>query len=226
MADGGRGEEKLRVLLVDDQHLMREGLRMLLEAEPGLSIVGEAENGAAAVRLYRELEPDVTLMDIRMPEMDGVEATRRITELDGSARILILTTFEEDDLVYQAIHAGANGYLLKDVTGANLAAAVRSVASGAGVLGPTVARKVIDVYTQTARPAPARAPVLGEPLSGREHAVLRLLAEGFSNKEIAAKLFLVEGTVRNHVSSILQKLDVRDRTQAALKARELGVLGT
>lgn len=226
MAEKGSSPGKLRVLLVDDQQLMREGLRMLLEAEPGLSVVGEAEDGTAAVRLFQELAPDVTLMDIRMPVMDGVSATRRITELDSSARILILTTFEEDELVYQALRAGANGYLLKDVTGANLAAAARSVASGAGVLGPTVARRVMEGYARGARPAQRPGPTLDEPLTGREHAVLRLLAEGFSNKEIAAKLFLVEGTVRNHVSSILQKLDVRDRTQAALKARELGVLGT
>jgi len=225
VAEGDSAEGKLRVLIVDDQQLMREGLRMLLEVEPGLCIVGEAEDGASAVRLYKELAPDVTLMDIRMPVMDGVEATRRIAELDAEAHILILTTFEEDELVYQAIRAGASGYLLKDVTGANLAAALRSVASGAGVLGPTVARKVMGAFARGAPATPPQAPALAEPLTGREHAVLRLLAEGLSNKEIAAKLFLVEGTVRNHVSSILQKLDARDRTQAALKARELGVLG-
>lgn len=198
---------------------------MLLEAETGISVAGEAEDGEEAVRLYEELEPDAALMDIRMPVMDGVEATRRIKEKDPEARILILTTFEEDELVYEAVRAGASGYLLKDVTGANLAAAVRSVASGAGVLGPTVARKVMDAFARSGQPRPSKQATLREPLTGREHAVLRLLSEGLSNKEIAAKLFLVEGTVRNHVSSILQKLDARDRTQAALKARELGVLG-
>lgn len=225
MVEDGSDAATLRVLLVDDQQLMREGLRMLLEAEPGLSIAGEAEDGGAAVRLYGELLPDVVLMDIRMPVTDGVEATRQIKAQFPEARILILTTFEEDALVHRAIRAGASGYLLKDVTGANLAAAVRSIASGAGVLGPTVARKVMDAFARSAAPTRALGEALAEPLTGREHAVLRLLAEGLSNKEIAAKLFLVEGTVRNHVSSILQKLDARDRTQAALKARELGVLG-
>jgi DNA-binding NarL/FixJ family response regulator len=226
MAESQSGRRPLRVLLVDDQKLMREGLRMLLEAEPALTVAAEAADGAQAVELYEELQPDVVLMDIRMPVMDGVEATRRIREGFPDAKVLVLTTFEEDELVYRSIRAGARGYLLKDVTGENLAAAIRSVASGAGVLAPSVARKVLDAFSNSEEPSPESNRAANEPLTGRERAVLRLLAEGFSNKEIAARLFLVEGTVRNHVSSILQKLDVRDRTQAALKARELGILGT
>jgi DNA-binding NarL/FixJ family response regulator len=225
MAESVSPAEGLRLLLVDDQRLICEGLRTLLEMEEGLSVVGEAADGAAAVESFEELSPDVVLMDIRMPVMDGVEATRRIRENHPDAKILVLTTFDEDELVYEAIRAGARGYLLKDVTGANLANAVRSVASGGAVLDPTVARKVMEAFNRLAQPARPRARAISEPLSGRERAVLRLLGQGMSNKEIAATLFLVEGTVKNHVSSILQKLGVRDRTQAVLKAREMGLLG-
>ncbi len=218
------GEPDLRLLLVDDQQLIREGLRTLLEMEKGFSIAGEAADGAAAVKAFEELGPDVVLMDVRMPRVDGVEATRRIRAAHPEARILVLTTFDEDELVFEAIRAGARGYLLKDVSGADLAAAIRNIAHGEAALQPSVARKVMDAFARMAQPAPASTERFVEPLSGRERAVLGLLARGLSNKEIASQLFLAEGTVKNHVSAILQKIGARDRTQAALKAKEMGLL--
>ena len=217
-------KDAIRVLLVDDQKLIREGLRTLLEMEEDIRIVGEAADGLAAVTAFEELSPDVVLMDIRMPRVDGVEATRRIRSREPDAKVLVLTTFDEDALVFEAVRVGARGYLLKDVSGADLAAAVRSVARGGAALQPAVARKVMDAFARLAEPGSAPARHLAEPLSVRERAVLGLLARGHSNKEIAEKLFLAEGTVKNHVSTILAKIDARDRTQAALKARELGLL--
>jgi DNA-binding NarL/FixJ family response regulator len=224
MPEPKRHPAVLRVLLVDDHQLMRDGLRTLLEMEAGISVVGEAADGAAAVTAFEKLVPDVVLMDIRMPVMDGVEATRRIRGKAPDAKILMLTTFDEDELVFEAVRAGARGYLLKDLSGAELAAAVRNVARGDAALQPAVARKVMDAFARLSQPAPGPSRHLVEPLSARERAVLGLLARGLSNKEIAERLFLAEGTVKNHVSTILQKIDARDRTQAALKARELGLL--
>ena len=214
----------VRTLLVDDQQLMREGLRTLLEMEPGISVVGEAVDGAAGIEAYEKLKPDVVLMDIRMPRMDGVESTRRIRSRDPEARILVLTTFDEDELIYEAVRAGARGYLLKDLSGAELAEAIRNVASGGAALQPSVARKVMDALARLARPAPSTAHTVVDKLSDREREVLVLVAQGYSNREIAERVFLAEGTVKNHVSTILQKVDARDRTQAAIKARELGLL--
>jgi DNA-binding NarL/FixJ family response regulator len=214
----------IRLLLVDDQQLIREGMRTLLEMEEGMRIVGEASDGAEAVEAFEELSPDVVLMDIRMPRMDGVEATRRIRAGHPEARVLVLTTFNEDALVFEAVRAGARGYLLKDVSGADLSAAIRSIAGGGAALQPSVALKVMDAFARMAQPTKAAAQSLVEPLSSRERAVLGLLAKGLSNKEIASRLYLAEGTVKNHVSAILQKIDARDRTQAALKAREMGLL--
>jgi DNA-binding NarL/FixJ family response regulator len=224
MHDPAESPSNLRVLLVDDQKLLREGLRTLLEMEEGITIAGEAADGAAAVQAFDELTPDVVLMDIRMPGMDGVEATRRIRGRSPDAKILILTTFDEDELVFEAVRVGARGYLLKDVSGGELAAAIRSVARGGAALQPSVARKVMEAFARLAEPGATMQRHLVEPLSGRERAVLGLLGRGLSNKEIAERLFLAEGTVKNHVSTILQKIDARDRTQAALKARELGLL--
>jgi DNA-binding NarL/FixJ family response regulator len=224
MAEKGAGKTTVSVLLVDDQQLMREGLRTLLELEKGMEILGEAADGAAAVAAFERLHPDVVLMDIRMPAMDGVEATRRIRATTPDARILVLTTFDEDELVYEAVRAGARGYLLKDVSGAELARAIREVASGGAALQPSVARKVMDAFARLAKPAPHPERHLAEPLSARERAVLGLVARGMSNKEIADRLFLAEGTVKNHVSTILQKIGARDRTQAALQARALGLI--
>jgi len=216
--------EPIRVLLVDDQKLMREGLRVLLELEPDLEVAGEAEDGQAALETYATLQPDVVLMDIRMPGMDGVEATWRLRERWPQARIIILTTFDDDEYVFEGLRAGALGYLLKDVSGQELAEAVRTVAAGGALIEPSVARKVLAEFARLAPPARPPEEGLPEPLSERERGVLRLLASGLSNREIATCLSLAEGTVKNYVTSILQKLGVRDRTQAAVRARELGMI--
>jgi DNA-binding NarL/FixJ family response regulator len=216
--------EPIRILLVDDQRLMREGLRILLELEPDLEIAGEAENGQAALEAYADLQPDVVLMDVRMPGMDGVEATWRLHERWPEARVIILTTFDDDEYVFEGLRAGAQGYLLKDVSGHDLAEAVRTVAAGGALIEPSVARKVVAEFARLARPARPAEAGLAEPLSEREGDILRLLAQGLSNREIATQLSLAEGTVKNYVTNVLQKLGTRDRTQAALRARELGLL--
>ena len=230
--------EPIRVLLVDDQKLMREGLRVLLELEPsgahsahsgaqsarGLVVVGEAGDGQAALEAYESLQPDVVLMDIRMPGMDGVEATWRLRERWPQARVIILTTFDDDEYVFEGLRAGALGYLLKDVSGTELAEAVRTVAAGGALVEPSVARKVLAEFARLAPPARSPEESLPEPLSEREREVLGLLARGLSNREIATHLSLAEGTVKNYVTGILQKLGVRDRTQAAVRARELGLI--
>lgn len=214
--------EPIRILLVDDQRLMRDGLRTLLELEPDLDVVGEASNGQEAVQIYVDLQPNVVLMDIRMPVMNGVEATERLCQDWPDAKIIILTTFDDDEYVFDGIRAGAKGYLLKDVSGVELATAVRAVAGGSALLGSAVAQRVLAQFAGLASAKPATA--LPEPLSDRELEILQLIAEGLSNPEIAARLFLAEGTVKNYVSNILQKTDTRDRTQAVLKAQSLGLL--
>ena len=216
--------EKIRLLLVDDQRLMRDGLRTLLELEPDLEVVGESENGEAALGAYHQLSPDVVLMDIRMPVMDGVEATRRLRESDPTAKVIILTTFDDNEYVFEGLRAGALGYLLKDVSGPELAEAIRTVAAGGSMIEPSVARKVVAEFARLAPPTETAKEELIEPLSEREIEILKLVAQGLTNKEIASKLYLAEGTVKNYVTSILQKIGARDRTQAALKARELGLL--
>jgi len=221
--------EPIRILIVDDQRLMREGLRTLLELESDLKVAGEAEDGQAALEQYEAIDPDVVLMDIRMPRLDGVEATRRLRQRWPEARVIILTTFDDDAYVFDGLRAGALGYMLKDVSGQELAEAVRTVAAGGALIEPSVARKVLAEFSRLAqpdRPAPTHPALdhLPEPLSEREQEVLRLLALGANNRQIAGKLFLAEGTVKNYVSTILDKLGVQDRTQAALRARELGLL--
>lgn len=216
--------DPIRVLLVDDQRLMREGLRILLELESNLEIVGEAEEGQGALAAYAALQPQVVLMDVRMPGMDGVEATRRLRGRWPEARVLILTTFDDDEYVFEGLRAGACGYLLKDVSGHDLAEAIRTVAAGGVLIEPSVARKVVAEF---ARLAPTHRPAgegLPEPLSEREQEILALLAQGLSNREIAERLVLAPGTVKNYVTTILQKLGARDRTRAALRAHELGLL--
>ena len=213
----------VRVLLVDDQKLMREGLRILLELEPNLEVAGEAADGQAAIESYSALQPDVVLMDIRMPGMDGVEATWRLRERWPQARVIILTTFDDDEYVFEGLRAGALGYLLKDVSGQELAEAVRTVAAGGALVEPSVARKVLAEFSRLAPPARSAGEGLPEPLTQREREVLQLLARGLRNREIAERLTLAEGTVKNHVTNILQKLGVRDRTQAAVRARDLGM---
>jgi len=214
----------IRLLIVDDQRLMREGLRTLLELEHGFEIVGEAANGQAALEAYAELKPDVVLMDIRMPGMDGVEATHRICARWPEARVIILTTFDDDANVFEGLRAGAVGYLLKDLSGRELADAVRTVYKGGALIEPTVAKRVMAEFARLHPPARAIDEGLPEPLSQRELDVLKLVAAGLSNREIGNKLGLSEGTVKNYVTNVLQKIGVRDRTQAALRGRELGLI--
>jgi len=214
----------IRLLLVDDQRLMRDGLRTLLELEGDLQVVGEAENGREALMLYEKYRPDVVLMDLRMPVMDGVEATRRLHQRWPDARVIILTTFDDDEYVFEGLRAGAMGYLLKAVSGEELAAAIRTVAAGGALIDPSVTRKVVAEFARLGQTRGSGSAKLVEPLSEREEEVLRLIANGYTNKEIAGRLFLAEGTVKNYVSSILGKIGARDRTQAALRARELGLL--
>lgn len=216
--------DKIRLLIVDDQRLMREGLRTLLELEHGFEIVGEAANGQAALDAYAELMPDVVLMDIRMPGMDGVEATRRLCTSWPETKVIILTTFDDDANVFEGLRAGAVGYLLKDLSGQELAIAVRTVHAGGALIEPTVAKRVMAEFARLHPPARTIDEGLPEPLTEREVAVLKLVSAGLSNREIGHKLGLSEGTVKNYVTSVLQKIGVRDRTQAALRGRELGLI--
>ena len=211
----------VRVLLVDDQALFREALSTLLEVRPEIEVVGEAGDGDAALRRTADLRPDVVLMDLHMPVLDGIAATRRLRVEHPDVRVLALTTFDDDEDVFAALRAGAVGYLLKDVSGDRLVEALLAAARGESVLQPSVAARVLARFAQLSDDAPHRAQPLVVPLSERELAVLRLLAEGGSNREIAGELFLAEGTVKNHVTNVLAKLGARDRTQAALRARAL-----
>ena len=210
----------VRVLIADDQQLIRDGFRMILATAPDIEIVGEASNGAEAVALARELRPDVVLMDIRMPELDGIEATRRILAQnhDPKTSVLILTTFDLDEYVYDALRAGASGFLLKDVPARQLVAAIRTVGEGDALLSPSITRRLIEEFSASRAPA-APAPELDE-LTPRELEVFRLLATGKTNGEIAAELIIGETTVKTHVTRILMKLGVRDRVQAVVLAYE------
>ena len=214
----------VRILLVDDQTLFREGLRTLLSVQPDFEVVGEAENGERGLSLAGRLKPQVILMDLRMPVMDGVTATHRLHELHPECRVIVLTTFDDDESVFDALRAGALGYLLKDAPSEKLFEAIRLAARGESFLQPSVAAKVVAEFTRLSARAPLQQQDLPEPLSERELEVLRLLASGATNKEIAARLVIAEGTVKNHVTNILSKLGVSDRTQAALKARELDLV--
>ena len=216
--------DPIRLLIVDDQRLMREGLRTLLELEGGFEIVGEEANGQAALEAYTKLMPDVVLMDIRMPGMDGVEATHRICARWPEARVIILTTFDDDANVFEGLRAGAVGYLLKDLSGQELANAVRTVYKGGALIEPSVAKRVMAEFARLHPPARTIDEGLPEPLSERELDVLKLVSAGLSNREIGNKLGLSEGTVKNYVTNVLQKIGVRDRTQAALRGRELGLI--
>lgn len=215
--------KKLRLLLVDDQAMFREGLRLILSQHADFEIVGEAADGEAALASISALTPDIVLMDLRMPKLGGVEATRRIHREWPGSKVIVLTTFEEDAEIFAAIRAGAAGFLLKDASSEKLSEAIRLAARGETWLQPSVATRLVAEFGRLeprrnlARPTP-----LVEPLSPREVDVLRSLSEGMSNKEIGSKLGISEGTVKNHLSQILAKLQVLDRTQAALRARELG----
>ncbi|MDA0244253.1 MAG: response regulator transcription factor [Chloroflexi bacterium] len=213
--------DKIRVLIVDDQSLFREGLGTLLSVWEDLEVVGEAGNGREAIAQAVLLQPDVVLMDLRMPILDGVAATRHLQEECPSARVIVLTTFDDDEHIFEGLRAGAVGYLLKDVASEKLVEAIRATYNGESFLQPSVAAKVIAQLTRGTGPNAAVPLPLEEPLSERELEILSLICTGASNKEIAAKLFITEGTVKNHVTNILGKLGVRDRTQAVVKAREL-----
>jgi DNA-binding NarL/FixJ family response regulator len=210
----------IRVLVADDQSMVRAGFRMLLGGEEDIEVVAEASNGLEAVDKAARYDPTVVLMDIRMPELDGLEATRRILSADPAARVLILTTFDLDEYVYEALRAGASGFVLKDEPPEQLLAAIRTVAAGDALLSPAVTRRVIEQFTRVPRPTP---PKELEDLSERETEVFRLIARGLSNGEIAQELFISETTVKTHVTHILSKLGLRDRVQAVVLAYQSGL---
>ena len=214
----------VRVLLVDDQALFREALAVLLEVRAEIEVVGEAADGAAALERSAALQPDVVLMDLHMPVLDGIAATRRLKVEQPDVRVLALTTFDDDEDVFAALRAGAVGYLLKDVTSDRLVEALLAAARGESVLQPSVAARVVARFAGMPDDAAPRPQPLVVPLSDRELEVLRLLGDGCSNREIATSLFLAEGTVKNHVTNVLAKLGARDRTQAALRGRALGLV--
>ena len=212
----------IRVLVADDQSMVRAGFRMLLGGEPDIEVVGEASNGLEAVDKASRFRPTVVLMDIRMPELDGLQATRRILAADPDARILILTTFDLDEYVYEALSAGASGFVLKDEPPEQLLAAIRTVAAGDALLSPAITKNVIKQFTRIQRPAPPKA---FSELTTREQEVFRLIADGLSNTEIANELFISETTVKTHITHILQKLSLRDRAQAIVLAYQSGMFG-
>jgi DNA-binding NarL/FixJ family response regulator len=212
-------EHPIRVMIADDHTVVRDGLAAILEGRPDITVVGQAANGVEAVQRAGELRPDVILMDLRMPEMDGAEAMRRIRERDTDVRFLVLTTFDNDEYIFEAIQAGARGYLLKDVSRQDLFRAVVAVYRGESLIQPAVAARVLDRFVElSTRTAP------GETLSEREIEVLRLMARGAANKEIATELVITESTVKSHIANIFQKLDVNGRTEAVTKALQKGII--
>jgi len=214
----------ITLLLVDDQALFREGLRTLLSIQPDFDIVGEAANGEEALLIASTKQPAVVLMDLQMPVLDGVAATRRLRSSQPACKVIVLTTFDDDDYVFEGLRAGAVGYLLKDAPSEKLVEAIRAAARGESFLQPSVAAKVIAEFARVTDKRVHPPATLVEPLTDRELEILSLIARGDSNKEIAAALLIAEGTVKNHVTSILGKLAVRDRTQAALKGVDLGLI--
>ena len=213
----------MRLVIADDQALFREGLRTLLSTRAEVDVVGEAANGEEVLALAERLHPSVVLMDLRMPVMDGIQATAKLRERRPEISVLALTTFDDDASLFGALRAGASGYLLKDVSSDTLVAAITAASRGESFLQSTVTGRVVEAFARLMESGGARAEALVLPLSAREREILSLLGTGASNKEIADRLCLAEGTVKNHVTSILTKLDVRDRTQAALRARQLGL---
>jgi DNA-binding NarL/FixJ family response regulator len=232
----------IKVLLVDDQTLIRQGIKMLLGTEADIQVIGEAANGREALAQIEALKPDVILMDVRMPELDGVSATRAVMARWPEKGVIILTTFEDEEYIFEGLKAGARGYLLKDISSEEMAEAVRVVARGGALIQPSITRKVLSEFTRLAgmpgpgavqaapsghgtgrKSSPAPTP-LEEPLTERELEVLKAIAAGLSNREIAERLVITEGTVKNHVSNLIAKLNVRDRTQALLKAQDLGLI--
>jgi DNA-binding NarL/FixJ family response regulator len=214
----------VEILLVDDQALFREGLRTLLSVQPDFKVVGEATNGEEAIRLSVLLKPKIVLMDLRMPVMDGVTATRRLCDILPRSKVIVLTTFDDDEFVFDGLRAGAVGYLLKDVSSEKLFEAIRAADRGEYFLLPSITAKVMAEFSRLSRIAPAPLGSLVDPLSSRELEILRLVATGASNREIAESLIIAEGTVKNHLTNILGKLNAKDRMQAVLKAKEHGLI--
>ena len=214
----------VQVVLADDQPLVRAGLRRLIDQAPGIDVAGEAGSGAEAVRLVRDIDPDVVVMDIRMPGMDGIEATQLITAGAARARVLVLTTFDEDDYVYGALRAGASGFLVKDMALADILAAIRVVAAGDAIIAPGVTRRLIAQFARPSRPGPGLAELAR--ITDREREVLRLVGLGMSNAEIAAALYITVGTAKTHVARLLAKLGARDRVQLVIIAYQAGLVGS
>lgn len=214
----------IRILLVDDQALFREGLRTLLSVKPDFEVVGEAINGEEALRLVAQHRPNIVLMDLRMPVMDGMTATRRLRELYPDTKVIVLTTFDDDEDIFEGMRAGAVGYLLKDVSSEKLFEAIHATSRGEYFMLPSITAKIMAEFSRLSRPAPRMDTELIDPLSGREIEILRLVSTGLSNKEIADKLVIAEGTVKNHLTNILAKLSAKDRLQAVIKARDLGII--
>jgi DNA-binding NarL/FixJ family response regulator len=220
----------IRVLLADDQTLIRQGIRLLLEIEADIQVVGQAADGLEVLQQVEATHPDVVLMDVRMPKMDGVEATRQLAARFPEVKVIILTTFEDDETVFEGLKAGARGYLLKDISSEEMAEAVRKVAAGEALIEPRITRKVLAEFSRLATARDSHSPSTSKTdspaisLTEREREVLNALAQGLSNREIAEQLVITEGTVKNHVSSLIDKLGVRDRTQAILKGQELGLI--
>jgi DNA-binding NarL/FixJ family response regulator len=213
----------ISVLIADDQDLVREGLRMLLEAEPGITVAGEAGTGSEAIAAARKLDPDVVLMDVRMPGMDGIEATAHLIRAGSRAKILMLTTFDLDQYVYRAMRAGASGFLLKDASRDQLAIAVRTVSAGEALLAPSITRRLVEDFCR--RPAPdGAAAKAASQLTARELDVVKLVSQGLSNAEIAGRLYLSDATVKSHITRILAKLGLRDRVQVVVLAYETGIV--
>lgn len=214
----------IKILLVDDQSLFREGLRTLLSVQPDFDVVAEAGNGEEALRYVAQYRPNVVLMDLRMPIMDGVTTTRRLHEMYPECKVIVLTTFDDDEDIFEGMRAGAVGYLLKDVSSEKLFEAIHATSRGEYFLLPSITAKVMAEFSRLSRPAPKLDMELVDPLSNREVEILRLVSTGLSNKEIADKLVIAEGTVKNHLTNILAKLAAKDRMQAVIKARDLGII--
>jgi len=215
--------EKIKILIADDQKLIREGLKVLLEMDESFMVIGEASNGQEAVDLYIKLRPDIVLMDIQMPVINGVEAIKKILELDKEAKIIILTTFDDDEYVYEGLKSGALGYILKDSSIEKLSESIKVIYQGGALIEPSITKKILSEISKIEKVQKQKEELI-EELSAREKEILSLIAKGFSNSEIADKLFLSVGTVKNYVTNILQKLEAKDRTEAVVKAKDLGLI--